>query len=402
MVRIRGLVRVFNRVRDRLQAGIPESEVDDFKAFVRHNVAQVERICSRSGATPSDLPGPSRSAYFFLKQLDLDDLPISEGPPEFPRRIKIANIVRNMNSYSETMSRIAAKPAGDEREREKNMLRRNLQRSVKNIEDICARAGASPQGLNSPSRKAYSLMKFLVTDNNLDLHINTLERITDTLRNVCAHPSSSANERDIIVELSNFEGIFLHRRYKDAIFLRVNEGFVDADDEVIEAVVANALMDRSSRGRKIVDDYIHSEEYQSVMMDLEMACGIDHVGPVGLCYDLRDVFATVNGEYFRGEMEQPSLTWNRTVTVRKFGHYVPSKDLAMVSMTLDDPKVRCFVVEFVMYHELLHKKHGIKWQSGRRLGHTPALRREEKTFQKYHEAEAELKKISRAYRWGRT
>src|SRR5262249_53786654 len=107
----------------------------------------------------------------------------------------------------------------------------------------------------------------------------------------------------------------------------------------------------------------------------------------GRSHDLNESFARVNAAYFGGLMTKPTLVWNRTLTARKFGHYQPSRDTVMISVTLDDPDVPDSVVDFVMYHELLHKKHGSMVVNGRQLAHSPAFRAEERQFAEYHEAE---------------
>jgi hypothetical protein len=43
-----------------------------------------------------------------------------------------------------------------------------------------------------------------------------------------------------------------------------------------------------------------------------------------------------------------------------------------------------------MHHELLHKKHGLRWERGRSHAHTGEFRREERMFEKYHEADQYL------------
>jgi hypothetical protein len=58
----------------------------------------------------------------------------------------------------------------------------------------------------------------------------------------------------------------------------------------------------------------------------------------------------------------------------------------MISITLDDHDVPAFALDFVMYHELLHKKHGSKTVNGRRLSHSQAFRAEERQFAQYQDA----------------
>jgi len=105
----------------------------------------------------------------------------------------------------------------------------------------------------------------------------------------------------------------------------------------------------------------------------------------------------VNAAYFQGEMPRPGLTWSRQVTGRKFGHYDSTRDVVMVSMSLDTPAVPAYVVDFVVYHELLHKRLGVHWQNDRRAVHTPAFRREERRFRQYDLAEAALRQLAQRY-----
>jgi len=74
---------------------------------------------------------------------------------------------------------------------------------------------------------------------------------------------------------------------------------------------------------------------------------------------------------------------NRVLTARKFGHYEPVRDTVMLSMSLDDPAVPDQVVDYVIYHELLHKSHGAKLTNGRRMARASAFRKEEQSFKGY-------------------
>lgn len=66
----------------------------------------------------------------------------------------------------------------------------------------------------------------------------------------------------------------------------------------------------------------------------------------------------------------------------------------MISITLDDPQVPPYVIEFVMYHELLHKEVGIQLVNGRRYAHTTAYKEKEKRFHSYEKARAFLDQLA--------
>ena len=91
------------------------------------------------------------------------------------------------------------------------------------------------------------------------------------------------------------------------------------------------------------------------------------------------------------------LRWNRVPTARKFGHYESARDTVMLSVSLDDPAVLDQVVDYVMYHELLHKKHGVKLANGRRMAHTPDFRKDDQSFKGYEGAVGRLYALARRH-----
>jgi hypothetical protein len=101
--------------------------------------------------------------------------------------------------------------------------------------------------------------------------------------------------------------------------------------------------------------------------------------------------------FARISSRQTKLIWNQALTGRKFGHYGRSTDTVMLSVSLDSPAVPEFVLDFVMYHELLHKKHGIPVVNERRVVHSAAFRAEERKSADYHEADRVLNELARRH-----
>jgi len=66
-----------------------------------------------------------------------------------------------------------------------------------------------------------------------------------------------------------------------------------------------------------------------------------------------------------------------------------------ISRTLDNRKMPQYVVEFVMYHKLLHKQHRENWGKSRLLVHTPEFRQNERKFKQYKQAQQWLEKLVR-------
>jgi len=131
------------------------------------------------------------------------------------------------------------------------------------------------------------------------------------------------------------------------------------------------------------------------MAELALSTGEEPLREAGAVYHLGHVFSRVNRQYFDGAMDRPKLAWTCSVSYRSFGHYVFATDTVLLSASLDRPDVPKLVVDYIMFHELLHKKHGVKLHNRRRMTHTAAFRRDENRFERRSEADEFLKSYSR-------
>jgi hypothetical protein len=116
-------------------------------------------------------------------------------------------------------------------------------------------------------------------------------------------------------------------------------------------------------------------------------------GSRGQYHDLKAAFQRVNRQYFKNQMATPRLVWGQRLSRRKLGHYQPATDTVQVSRTLDNPDVPGFIVDFIIYHELLHKQFGVQVSGGRRYSHTPDFKQAERHFMRFNEAQNFLNRI---------
>jgi len=121
-------------------------------------------------------------------------------------------------------------------------------------------------------------------------------------------------------------------------------------------------------------------------------------GPQGAVYDLSELYRNLNRRYFGGKLDQPILSWSAGKTRRVLGHHDHVHGAIIISSTLDSEAVPKFVVEYVLYHEMLHVKHPPKVAGGRTVYHGAAFRREERQFEGFEEAVARLERIARPRR----
>jgi hypothetical protein len=178
--------------------------------------------------------------------------------------------------------------------------------------------------------------------------------------------------------------------------LKVNEGFIHADDRVWQGLMSNVMKKRDGKDSMVVDKYTDSEEFSGVLFEIEAFTETTYASS-GHAHNLNESFDRVNTVYFAGNLAKPRLRWNHVLTASTFGHYEFARDTVMLSLSLDDPAVPEQVVDYVMYHELLHKIHGVKLMNGRRLVHTSAFRKDEQNFKGYADAAARLNALSRRH-----
>lgn len=118
-------------------------------------------------------------------------------------------------------------------------------------------------------------------------------------------------------------------------------------------------------------------------------------GAVGRTHNLDKLFVRLNRRYFNNELEMPALSWSPRRSKRVLGHHDYAHEAIVISRLLDSPDVPELLVEYVLYHEMLHIKHRPRLLNGRRLYHTPAFRADERRFERYDEAMRELEKVTR-------
>ena len=403
-VRIKGLVALMNNVRERLSAGIPPEHADDFRAMVTDGVRTVEAICRKNHITPDELPAPSRRAYAYLKGLDLRHLP----PPAAsvsaaPKTVRITNIITACNYYQAEFTELASRadaPAWTAGHPDVKRLTEALCAEAEGIAALCREQDGTPADLPTQSRRGYQWLAFLGDAENLASHLTTLAELYRTARTGAAQKPLSLAQRKLPlhIELYATSHLYRSRIEQDGITITANEGFTGAPHSVIKALIFTALRHPEKKHAAHIKAYSVTDAFEEITLSLEMMTADLSTNTQGRHSDLAAVFDRVNAAYFDGSLPTPRLTWNKTLTHRKFGHYQFNTDTVMLSLSLDDAAVPPYVVEFVMYHELLHKHLGVKLVNGRRYAHTTEFRDAESRFAQYEPAKAFLSELSNLHR----
>jgi len=109
--------------------------------------------------------------------------------------------------------------------------------------------------------------------------------------------------------------------------------------------------------------------------------------------ELEKSFERVNEKMFNGLMNKPNLLYSGE-SFNKLGSYEYGTDTIYMSTIFHDlPDDEQKFLDYVLYHELLHKKHTFNIKNGRHNAHTKAFRDDEQKFA--HNMEEELTKFLR-------
>jgi predicted metal-dependent hydrolase len=170
------------------------------------------------------------------------------------------------------------------------------------------------------------------------------------------------------------------------------EGILRAIAHILLAKMYRKAIDRSyaARYRKYVGSH---EIVRKAHLVRQMRGRKLLRSPRGHSYDLDCIFEELNTRFFHGLMARPRMSWSQTKTRRILGHYDPAHNAIIISRIFDHPAVPRYVLEYIVYHEMLHLKHPVKLRGSRRCVHSAEFQAEEKLFPRAVDANAFLKRL---------
>jgi predicted metal-dependent hydrolase len=143
-------------------------------------------------------------------------------------------------------------------------------------------------------------------------------------------------------------------------------------EEVGEEIKIGVMQHLLNRLYKTKIDTVEIGLYNSFIKKLMDYVETERVDPY-----LKERFDLLNHTYFDGFMITPNLVWG-THSTTKLGHYAYASDTISISTALKENEE---LLDYVLYHEMLHKKHKFtETKGGHTRSHTKAFRDEEKLF----------------------
>lgn len=197
------------------------------------------------------------------------------------------------------------------------------------------------------------------------------------------------------------------REREGRLHLRLSDHLAGAPDAVLEGVVG-ILLARYFRlpdsradasAVRAYREYLNGQRVEGKAAQSRQARGRKHIDPVGQHRSLLESYLRVSLDMDLALPQVPKLSWSKTVSGHRFGHWDPHHGVVVISQILDDPDVPEFVLDYVLYHELLHVLHPVRMGSGtKRIVHGAAFRRDERRFPRWREGEEWIAKLARRAR----
>jgi len=180
-------------------------------------------------------------------------------------------------------------------------------------------------------------------------------------------------------------------RYTTCLAFALSKNFMDTEEEMQIGIIQYLL-------NKVYHTKVSSVEqelYHNFIKHLTRYAERVESEPL-----LVELFEELNKEYFNSLLEQPNIVFGGE-SATTLGHYNYAKDLVSVSSILSEERD---LLKYVLYHELLHKKHSFKTTNGRAQYHTKEFKDDEKKFA-IKDAEKKLerfvgkKKLKKSFRF---
>lgn len=182
------------------------------------------------------------------------------------------------------------------------------------------------------------------------------------------------------------------RMRRGRLLVRLSDIAMDASEEVIEAlahILLGKILHRqiNPRYEAVYGTYSHSPQVLAETAHTRALRGRPSPGDgMGQHSDLTVLFNHLNAQYFGGTLQGVNLLWSKNRSLGRLGYYRHTFHTIVISRALDDPRVPRFVLEFILYHEMLHASIPSVTRNGRRYDHTTEFKAAERQFERYHEA----------------
>jgi hypothetical protein len=234
----------------------------------------------------------------------------------------------------------------------------------------------------------------------LPLPIAPPRDLPDTFRKVFRRLGIKSLAPSFDVEYRPFAGLRSTICLRDNhVDVRISDVLAGAPALVLEALaeilLAQVFRRRASReARECYLAYVFQPSTRRRIEDSRRQRGSKRLLPAqGRWHDLSGIFRRLNRRFFRGELPQPRLGWSPQRSRTVLGHYDSAHAAIIISRVLDSPLVPRYLIEYLVFHEMLHMQYPVERRGHRRVLHSREFRQAEKKFPQYERAHRKLKQF---------
>lgn len=184
--------------------------------------------------------------------------------------------------------------------------------------------------------------------------------------------------------LSPFNARILLQESK--INLHLNLQWKDIDEEIKIGLVQTLLLKILQKKKQTPN----IDLYSNFIKNISLLTPKDNFDSV-----LEQSFDRINHQFFSNSLEKPNLKWGNQ-SFRKLASYNFHNDTVTVSTIFKDSPQE--VLDYLMYHELLHKYHKFSHKNGRSSYHTTLFRGDEHKYPYYLQIEEQINQIIKTKR----
>jgi len=388
-------------VRSEVLNGLHQTDLVQIQRMIAQEVERVVSWCRKHWSSPKDLPFDQFRAYTALQELlregYLDRFVVSPVQQK-SRLIRLPGITKVCDSLHQQFIQSAELelPQGNH-EQLRPLAAAAYALIQKHGRFLQNRLGRKAPGSFSISNQAWyatQWLDFLCREENFRKHLQAVRTAGKILAE--ERKGSSRKLRSIPFQVRFYPGATLFRSVvkNGVLVVTIHEGFIEAPEQVLQAVIRAALSIRKDPDRHLISAYSSGEHYLRLARKLQnKPAGFSNAG--GLFHDLDLIAARVQDKHFREMADRPVIQWMRRSSYRTFGVYQSSSHTVRISPALDHPDVPEHVLEYVIFHELAHAKVGVTVHRGRHRIHSKEFHGEEERFRRREEAARYLKSLSR-------
>ncbi len=294
-------------------------------------------------------------------------------------------IIEDIQTRFQTLAEKAIS-GGNPSAQETNQLLLDIQSTEQIIRQRCQSRACQPADMSESAYRAFLWLVFLSKPRNFEQHLGFLSCFLQEWKD--------RSNKAVSVKMYNSSFVFQCKPGRNHFTITIGEGFLTADAQAMHTLV-DCCLQSNRKGLTELRKLSRSSTYKHVMEDIWQHTAQSNRSTNGDFYDLQQLFKKINAEYFQNGLGQPRLCWSSRRATRRLGYYHPDTDTITLSCFLDQKTMPVYVVEYVLYHEMLHKKLGLKEVNSYRLAHTTQFKQQEKKFKQYTDAEKFLKGFQR-------